>query len=113
MPLVTVAGTTYASAYSIPSDKARFQPAPCAVIMNRKQLIQKILSGTADNNIPFNATVNLLLRLGFELRAKGSHRIFTHEDLAGVINIQPTKENRVKPYQVKQIRKVFNTNRIE
>ena len=81
--------------------------------MNRKRLIQKILSGTADDDIPFNATVNLLLRLRFELRTKGSHRIFTHEDFDGVINIQPARGNRLKPYQAKQIRKIFNANRIE
>ena len=81
--------------------------------MNRKKLILKILSGTADAGIPFNATVSLLLHLRFEMRTKGSHSIFTHEDFDGVINIQPARGNRLKPYPVKQIRQVFNANRIQ
>jgi predicted RNA binding protein YcfA (HicA-like mRNA interferase family) len=40
------------------------------------------------------------LKLGFELRIKGSHHIFTKEGIDEIINIQP-KNGKAKPYQVK------------
>lgn len=41
------------------------------------KILQRILSGTADANIPFEDVVHLLTELGFKLRVKGSHHIFT------------------------------------
>lgn len=48
----------------------------------------------------------LLLRLGFEERIKGSHHVFTREDVDEILNLQPRK-SLAKPYQVKQVRKIL------
>lgn len=81
--------------------------------MKRQKLTEKILSASADNNIPFNPTVSLLKRLGFDLDISGSHYIFTLPGIEGQINIQQTKESKIKGYQVKQIRLYFNRNGIK
>jgi hypothetical protein len=68
-----------------------------------KQLT-KLLFGNSDNNFRFNDLVGLLLSLGFEMRINGgSHHIFTRQDVAEIINIQPIN-NKAKPYQIKQVR---------
>lgn len=67
---------------------------------------EKILLGDADANIDFDDLRKLLLRLGFEERVKGSHRIFTKHDLEEIINIQP-RGNKAKAYQVKQVRNLI------
>jgi len=64
---------------------------------------QKILSGSADRNVEFAHLCQLLVRLGFEERIRGSHHIFTPKGIEEILNLQP-KENKAKPYQVKQVR---------
>ncbi len=66
----------------------------------------KILTGTADSNIEFLALCQLLTRLGFDERVKGSHHIFSRSDVNEIINIQP-KGHKAKAYQVKQIRDII------
>lgn len=69
------------------------------------KILFKIINGISDKNIEFNEFVNLLLKLGFELRIKGSHHIFTKEEIDEIINIQ-SKNGKAKPYQVKQVREL-------
>ncbi len=61
------------------------------------KILFKIINGLSDHNIDFSEFVNLLLKLGFELRIKGSHHIFTKEDIEEILNIQP-KNGKAKPY---------------
>ncbi len=68
--------------------------------------IWKLLSGLSDSNIHFNEVTAILGRLGFNLRIKGDHYIYTHENIPEIINIQP-KGSMAKPYQVKQIRTIL------
>ncbi len=70
------------------------------------KLREKILAGISDSNIDFTALRQLLVRLGFDERIKGGHHIFTREDVAEIINIQP-KGSKAKPYQVKQVRGIL------
>lgn len=49
---------------------------------------------------------HLLQRLGFEERVRGSHHIFTRDDVVEILNLQPKGANS-KPYQVKQVRAVL------
>ena len=72
----------------------------------RKQLLLKVLSGTADANIHFADLQSLLKALGFVERVKGGHHIFTRPDVAEILNLQP-RGSRAKPYQVKQVRAVI------
>jgi len=66
----------------------------------------KILSGNADTNIDFAALCQLLTRLGFQERLKGSHHVFTADGVVEILNLQP-KGNKAKPYQVKQVRAIL------
>ena len=70
----------------------------------REKLIDKILSGTSDNNLNFNDLRTLLESFDFKLRIKGDHHIYYKEGIEEIINIQPLSNNKAKPYQVKQIR---------
>ena len=65
-----------------------------------------MLLGSADANIRFSAIRALLSRLGFAERIKGSHHIFTREDVDEILNLQP-RNSLAKPYQVKQVRRVL------
>lgn len=71
-----------------------------------QKIIAAVLSGMQDKNIAFFDLKNLLLALGFNLRIKGDHHIFTRNDVDEIINIQPVG-SKAKPYQVKQIRNII------
>lgn len=62
-----------------------------------------ILRGTSDANIPFAQMCQLLKKLGFEERIRGSHHIFTKDGIEEIMNLQ-SRGAKTKPYQVKQIR---------
>jgi HicA toxin of bacterial toxin-antitoxin, len=68
--------------------------------------ILRLLRGSSDANIRFGDLRSLLLRLGFAERVKGSHHIFSREDIAEILNLQP-RGPLAKPYQVRQVRKVL------
>jgi predicted RNA binding protein YcfA (HicA-like mRNA interferase family) len=75
-------------------------------VTQHDRLLRRILSGTADANIAFGELCQLLRRLGFQERVRGSHHIFTRRDVEEILNIQP-KGADAKPYQVKQIRNII------
>jgi len=70
------------------------------------KLLAKILLGNSDANIPFAQLCQLLRRLGFEERIRGSHHIFTKDGVEEILNLQP-KGSQAKAYQVRQIREVI------
>ena len=72
----------------------------------RDKLLERILRGTTDANIGFGELCQLLRRLGFDERIRGSHHIFTRDDVAEILNLQPFG-TQAKPYQVKQVRSVI------
>jgi hypothetical protein len=76
-----------------------------------KKTLLKILSGFSDNNIDFQELLSLLVYLEFDLRIKGDHYIFTKENIIEIINIQPIG-NKAKAYQVKQVRNILITNKL-
>jgi predicted RNA binding protein YcfA (HicA-like mRNA interferase family) len=45
-------------------------------------------------------------RLGFSMRIKGSHHIFSQEGIDEIMNLQPDG-SKAKAYQVKQIRGIM------
>jgi hypothetical protein len=61
---------------------------------------------SADANISFAGLCQLLRRLGFDERIRGSHHIFTKDGIEEILNLQPKGAN-AKPYQVKQMRNVI------
>ena len=72
-----------------------------------KKILYKIIEGLSDKNIRFADLRNLLLNLGFHERTKGNHYIFFKEDVEEIINLQPCKNGKSKPYQVKQVRNII------
>ena len=73
---------------------------------SHEKVLERILRGTSDANIGFTDLCNLLRRLGFQERVKGSHRIYFRSDVAEILNIQP-KDSQAKAYQVKQVRQII------
>jgi virulence-associated protein VapD len=63
----------------------------------------RILHGTSDANISFNDLRQLLRRLGFEERIRGSHHIFRKAGVDEKINLQ-REGSKAKVYQVRQVR---------
>jgi hypothetical protein len=63
----------------------------------------KILQGSSDANINFKDLCELLKRLGFEERIRGSHHIFRKEGIEEKPNLQ-SDNAKAKPYQIRQIR---------
>ena len=77
-----------------------------------ESVLMRVLRGSSDANIRFNDLRTLLLRLGFEERTKGGHHIFTRDGVDEILNLQPRK-SLVKPYQVKQVRKILVQYKLE
>lgn len=71
-----------------------------------EKLMEKILRGTSDANIPFDDIRTMLLQLGFEERIRGSHHLYRKDGVEEKINMQRAG-NKAKPYQVKQVREIL------
>jgi len=71
-----------------------------------EKLLFQILQGTSDANISFDDLCNLLIKLGFAERIRGSHHIFRKEGIIEKINLQ-RDDNKAKAYQVRQFRNVI------
>jgi predicted RNA binding protein YcfA (HicA-like mRNA interferase family) len=71
-----------------------------------EKLLSQVLRGTSDANIPFDDLCQLLRRLGFEGRTRGSHHIFRKQGVEEKINLQ-REGSKAKPYQVRQVRAVI------
>jgi len=71
-----------------------------------EKLISRVLGGQSDSDIKFEDLCNLLKKLGFEMRVRGSHHIFRKEGVIEKINLQ-REGNKAKPYQVKQVRNII------
>ncbi|MDZ8239015.1 MAG: type II toxin-antitoxin system HicA family toxin [Nostoc sp. ChiQUE01a] len=70
------------------------------------KILEKILSGTSDTDIPFAQLWQLLYKLGFDERIRGDHRIFVKDGVEEILNLQH-KKGKAKIYQVKQVRAVI------
>ena len=71
-----------------------------------QKLIYTILTGQADSKIRFIDLCNLLKKIWFQERVRGSHHIFRKEGIIEKINLQKDGSH-AKPYQVKQVRNVI------
>jgi len=70
------------------------------------KLLFQILRATSDTNIGFDDLRQLLLRLGFEERIRGSHHSFRKKGIEEKINLQ-RDDGKAKAYQVRQVRAVI------
>jgi hypothetical protein len=71
-----------------------------------RKLLERVLSGRSDANIRFDDLRNLLARLGFGERSRGSHHVFVRAGVEDMINLQ-REGHMAKPYQVRQVRAVI------
>jgi hypothetical protein len=67
----------------------------------------RVLSGTANANIDFGDLCMLMNKLGFRERVNSSHRIYSKEGIDEIINLQPGRDGKAKPYQVRQVRQMI------
>ena len=72
----------------------------------QEKLLTRVLRGSSDANIPFARLCELLEWLQFDVRTRGSHHIFTRDGVEEILNLQP-RDDKAKPYQVKQVRQVI------
>jgi len=80
--------------------------------MNRRQLLRRLVQG-ALHNVAFHDLVNLAEGFGFQLvRVSGSHHIFTHPDIAELVNLQSVR-GEAKPYQIRQLLRLVERYNIE
>jgi hypothetical protein len=70
------------------------------------KILKRILNGNADANIRFEDLSTLLIKLGFSLRTKGSHSIFTQSGIEERLNLQKDGAN-AKKYQIRQVRNIL------
>jgi hypothetical protein len=75
-------------------------------VSQQDKLLEKILSGISDTDIPFAQLWQLLYKLGFDERIRGDHRIFVKEGVQEILNLQQ-KKGKAKSYQIKQVRAVI------
>ena len=76
---------------------------------SEEKLLERLRDFQRDRSWHFEELCRLLQRLGFEMRISGSHHFFRRAGLREIINLQP-QSGRAKPYQVRQARKVLQTN---
>ncbi len=71
-----------------------------------EKILLQILRGSSDANIAFTDLFNLLKKLGFEERVRGSHHIFRKKGIIEKINLQ-RDGSKAKVYQVRQVRNLI------
>ena len=74
-------------------------------MVQKRKILNKVLSGS--KNIRLDDFIMLIQAFGFVAgRTKGSHRMFKHPDVGELLNLQPDKSGKVKPYQMRQFLKI-------
>jgi len=71
-----------------------------------EKLVNLILSGKSDANIAFNELCNLMLKLGFQVRTRGSHKIYRKSGIQDLVNLQ-REGSKAKVYQVRKVRETI------
>lgn len=76
-----------------------------------EKLLVRLRDPQRDTSWDFVELCQLLQRLGFEMRIAGSHHFFRKPGVAVAINLQP-QAGKAKAYQVRQARKVLESNQL-
>ncbi|MCL2527353.1 MAG: type II toxin-antitoxin system HicA family toxin [Defluviitaleaceae bacterium] len=75
----------------------------------KSKVYNAVIGGKSDANIRFADLKTLIYTLGFVFKGqKGSHAGYYHPGVHARISLQPTKDGKAKPYQVKQLRDIIN-----
>lgn len=72
-----------------------------------EKLMQQVLEARPDASIAFSDLCYLLEKLGFRVRTRASHHIFSKPGVEEILNLQPHRGGSAKPYQVRQVRAVI------
>jgi len=75
------------------------------------RLLERIVRGASDADVPFAGLRLLLKTLGLEERIRGSHHIFVKGGVEEILNLQP-RHGKAKQYQVRQVREVILKHRL-
>ena len=86
-------------------------PVLVLAVSKTSKTLEKVLRGDSDASINFADLCSLLKHLGFTERVRGSHHIFTRQDLPEILNLQP-RDADAKVYQVKQVRAVIVNHKL-
>jgi len=79
--------------------------------MRARKTLAKILSGST--NVRFAEMTGLVRAFGFrQVRASGSHHIFSHPAVKELINLQEV-HGQAKPYQIRQLIKLVEQYNLE
>lgn len=76
------------------------------LVAQQDKLLERILHGASDANIGFEELCQLLRRLGFDERTRGSHHVFRKQGVQELINLQ-RDGSKAKVYQVRQVRSIL------
>ena len=77
----------------------------------KRKLFKRILASA--NNVRFGELTTIANAFGFRLvRVSGSHHIFSHRDVPGMLNLQDV-DGKAKPYQVKQFLDFIERNNLQ
>lgn len=70
--------------------------------MNKRKLLERARNNPRD--VRFADLVSLAEAHGFALdRVDGSHRVYKHPRVRELLNLQPRKDGKAKPYQVREV----------
>lgn len=72
-----------------------------------KKLIQQVIEARSDAGIAFSDLCYLLEKLGFSVRTRSSHHIFSKPGVEEILNLQARRGGTAKAYQVRQVRAVI------
>jgi hypothetical protein len=73
------------------------------------KILQRVLSGQADQYVRFADLLGLLVRLGFDERIRGDQHTLVKPGVREIIDLQPLNGGKAKAYQVKQVRAILRT----
>lgn len=74
-------------------------------VSTKDKLLKKILCGTQDTNVTFKEIMHLLELLKYNMRnTGGSHTVVSYTGTPEILNLQPKKDGKAKPYQIAQVR---------
>jgi hypothetical protein len=66
-----------------------------------------LLEATKDYGHRFVDVVHFLNAVGWKLRIKGDHHIFTRPGVPILLNLQPERDGKAKAYQIRQLRRAL------
>lgn len=79
---------------------------------SRQKLLERLLAGSY--NLSFREFLWLLAGFGFIAdRVRGSHHVFIHPTTRELLSVQPRKDGKAKPYQVRQFLKLVEEYDLE